>query len=55
MTAIIVPLGLFFYFRMWRYRLRLARDLAAIKETNDELTAHISKNGLDNEQEQKQQ
>ena len=54
-TAIIVPLGLFFYFRMWRYRLRLARDLAAIKETNDELTAHISKNGLDNEQEQKQQ
>ena len=27
LSAIIVPAGIFFYFRMWRFRLRLYRDL----------------------------
>src|SRR3712207_7916748 len=34
LSAILLPLGMFFYFRMWRYRLRLHRDLRAIKFTN---------------------
>lgn len=33
-AAIIVPAGLFFYFRMWRFRLRLMRDLKQIVATN---------------------
>ena len=33
-AAIIVPAGLFFFFRMWRFRLRLMRDLKKISETN---------------------
>lgn len=41
MTAIILPLGLFLYFRMVRFRLRLYRDLVVIKETNQKITEHI--------------
>lgn len=41
-VAIIIPLGIFFYLRMWRFRLRLMRDLKTITETNSELTNRIS-------------
>ena len=33
-TAVIVPAGVFFYLRMWRFRLRLQRDLKQIAATN---------------------
>ena len=35
MTGIILPLGLFFYLRMCRFRLRLRKDLNNILETNE--------------------
>jgi lipopolysaccharide export system permease protein len=37
MAAIIIPVGMFFYFRMWRFRLRLLRDLKVIRYTNTQL------------------
>ena len=40
-SAIIVPVGMFLYFRMWRFRLRLMRDLRAVKHTNDEVVERI--------------
>ena len=42
MAAIILPLGLFFYFRMVRFRFRLYRDLVIIKETNQKITERIA-------------
>lgn len=44
LMAIVSPLGLFLYIRMWRYRLRLLRDLRAIRENTQRLTSHIEKN-----------
>lgn len=40
-SAIIIPAGIFFYCRMWRFRLRLYRDLKTIKSANDTITARI--------------
>ena len=34
LTGLILPLGLFFYFRMIRFRLRLYKDLKTIEKTN---------------------
>ena len=34
-SAVIVPFGLVLYLRMWRYRLRLWRDLRTVKAEND--------------------
>lgn len=44
LMAIVSPLGLFLYIRMWRYRLRLLRDLRAIRENTQRLTSYIEKN-----------
>ncbi|MBQ9637547.1 MAG: LptF/LptG family permease [Prevotella sp.] len=41
-AAIIVPVGLFLYLRMWMFRLRLYRDLHVIRETNDKIIARIA-------------
>lgn len=41
-SAIILPLGIFFYCRMWRFRLRLWRDLKTIEESNRIITERIS-------------
>ena len=41
-SAILVPVGLFLYFRMWRFRLRLLRDLRVVKHTNDEMVKRIA-------------
>ena len=41
-AAIILPAGIFFYFRMWRFRLRLLRDLITIRNTNNEIVGRIS-------------
>ena len=42
LVAIIIPFGIFFYLRMWRFRIRLMRDLKVIIETNGELVKRIS-------------
>lgn len=42
-AAILFPAGLFFYFRMWRFRLRLYRDLKTIKEVNENIISEIEK------------
>lgn len=41
LTAIIVPIGMFCYFRMWRFRLRLLHDLKVIRQTNTAITDRI--------------
>ena len=40
-AAIIVPLGIFFYCRMWRFRLRLWHDLKTIVQANETIANHI--------------
>ena len=45
-AAIVIPAGMFFYFRMWRFRLRLYRDLKAIKQTNDTIVSRIEQQHL---------
>lgn len=42
-SAIIIPVGLFLYCRMWGFRLRLYRDLKTIKQTNENIIAEIEK------------
>jgi len=41
LSAIIVPLGIFFYCRMWRFRLRLLKDLKNIKIANTNIISRI--------------
>jgi len=43
MAAVIVPVGLFLYFRMWRFRLRLMHDLKIIRQTNEVIIKRINK------------
>lgn len=40
-SAIIIPAGAFFYLRMWRFRLRLYRDLRTIKQVSSNITNRI--------------
>lgn len=40
-VAVIVPVGLFFYFRMWRFRLRLMRDLVQIEDVSGKLANRL--------------
>ena len=44
-SAIIVPAGIFFYIRMWRFRLRLYNDLRTITACNNEVIAEIEAHG----------
>ena len=41
-AALIVPLGAALYLRMWRYRLRLMRDLRLIVTTNEAIITRIN-------------
>ncbi|HRN15520.1 MAG TPA: LptF/LptG family permease, partial [Xylanibacter oryzae] len=41
MSAVIVPLGIFFYLRMWKFRLRLYFDLRTISTTNSNIIERI--------------
>ena len=41
-AAIVVPVGLFLYFRMWKFRLRLHYDLRVIGETNRKIVDRIA-------------
>jgi len=43
MAAVVVPVGLFLYFRMWRFRLRLMHDLKIIRQTNEVIIKRINK------------
>lgn len=44
-SAIIVPAGIFFYIRMWRFRLCLYNDLRTITTCNNEIIAEIEAHG----------
>ena len=41
-AAIIVPLGIFFYCRMWRFRLRLWHDLKTLVPANEAIVERIA-------------
>ncbi len=43
LMAIIIPAGIFFYCRMWRFRLRLLKDLRTIRQTNEHMVERINK------------
>lgn len=43
LAAIILPAGIFFYLRMWRFRWRLLRDLRVIKTTNTSIINYTQK------------
>jgi lipopolysaccharide export system permease protein len=36
-TGLLLPLGIFFYFRMLRFRLRLYKDLKVIRATSQRI------------------
>ncbi|MBO4642462.1 MAG: LptF/LptG family permease [Bacteroidaceae bacterium] len=42
-TGIFLPLGIFFFFRIWRYRLRLWKDLQDIQKLNEQISERITK------------
>ena len=42
-AAIILPVGIFLYLRMWRFRLRLMTDLRKIRATNTKIVERIGK------------
>ena len=41
-AAVIVPVGIFLYARMWMFRLRLLKDLRTIKQTNTNIINRIN-------------
>lgn len=41
--GIVLPVGLFFYFRIWAFRLRLYKDLERIIKTNNDVVLLIEK------------
>ena len=44
LAGIIVPIGLFFYFRIWIFRIRLARDIERIIKNNESVQFIINEN-----------
>ena len=47
-SGLILPLGLFLYLRMWRFRLRLYANLKQIKQTNGHIIQRIEEMGQEN-------
>jgi lipopolysaccharide export system permease protein len=41
LTGVIIPVGIFFYFRMLRFRLRLHKDLKTIEKTSTAIERHV--------------
>ncbi len=41
--GVVLPVGLFFYFRIWAFRRRLYKDLVRIVKTNDDVISLIEK------------
>ncbi len=48
-TGIFFPLGLFFFFRIWRYRIRLRRDIAEIQEISQQIIERIKNHIIAND------
>ena len=48
MAAIIIPVGMFFYIRMWIFRLRLYNDLRTMKAADDAIIERIDDHILKN-------
>lgn len=46
LAGIIVPVGLFFYFRIWAFRVRLSKDMERIIKNNEEINTIILNNKL---------
>lgn len=42
-AAILVPVGLVLYIRMWRFRLRLLKDLRVLVQNNNQIVAQIER------------
>ena len=42
-AAILVPIGLVLYIRMWRFRLRLLKDLRVVVQNNNQIIAQIER------------
>lgn len=42
-AAIVAPVGLVLYIRMWRFRLRLLKDLRVVVQNNNQIIAQIEK------------
>ena len=45
--GLFVPVGLFFYFRIWMFGIRLEKDLKRIIQTNNDIQNRIKNNSLD--------
>ncbi|KAA6306618.1 hypothetical protein EZS27_041723, partial [termite gut metagenome] len=43
-TGVILPIGLFFYFRIWLFGIRLHKDMEQILRTNEEIQLIIQTN-----------
>ena len=41
LAALVVPVGLFLYLRMWHFRLRLLRDFRLVRKLNEQVVARI--------------
>lgn len=41
-AAVVVPVGVFLYMRMWRFRLRLMRDLRTVAKVNELMVGRIA-------------
>ena len=50
-SAICLPLGAFFYCRMWRFRLRLYHDLQVVRNTNSSIANYVEKHLVGGERE----
>jgi lipopolysaccharide export system permease protein len=44
-TGLLLPVGVFFYFRMIRFRLRLYKDLRAIRQTSERIIPRVQQLG----------
>lgn len=44
LAGIVVPVGLFFYFRIWAFRVRLSKDMERIIKNNEEINTIIHNN-----------
>ena len=44
LAGAIVPIGLFFYFRIWIFRIRLLRDIEKVIKTNEDIQFIIKEN-----------
>lgn len=44
LAGVVVPVGLFFYFRIWAFRVRLSKDMDRIIKNNEEINTIIHNN-----------